>query len=73
MGTAGELRPIRRVISLLCVPDGSLMGTGSQILTAGWESQPCLLNNNVITALWDRDVHSPLLRKKHPERAGRYD
>lgn len=53
--------------------DGSLLGTGSQILTAGWETQPCLLNNNVITALCDRDVHSPLLRKKRPERAGRYD
>lgn len=58
-------RPIRRFDLGLCVSDVSLLDTGSRILTAGSQTQPCLLNNNVIKALWDCDVDSPPWEKKN--------
>lgn len=67
-------QPVRRFELNLCVSDGSLLDTGSRILTAGSQTQPCLLNNNVIKALWDCDVDSlPWWKKKEkcPERVGK--
>lgn len=63
-GEPKRSRPIRRFDLGLCVSDVSLLDTGSRILTAGSQTQPCLLNNNVIKALWDCDVDSLPWKKK---------